>query len=197
MTKQAIRKQYKAIRNAIPIEARAAKSAAISRAVMSSAIYAEADWLYAFLSFGSEAETRGIIEDALARGKHVAVPVTGANGAMEFVVLTSFDELAENAYGVPEPVNGEAVFPSGAEKVLMLAPGLVFGRDGFRVGYGKGFYDRYLCRVREANPQWREVFTCIGIGFEEQLADTVLHDAYDIALDGVWTDKSLISFEHI
>ena len=186
MTKQDLRKLYKKIRDGIPDEVRAAKSAAVCARVLSSAAYAEAERVFVFLSFGGEVDTTGIVVDALARGKRVAVPVTKAGGVMDFVALRSMDDLVLSRFDVPEPSSGEAVLPN--EQTLMLVPGLVFGRDGFRVGYGKGFYDRYLARVM-VDGLW---FPRIGIGFDEQLAESVPHDGFDMALDGVWTDERML-----
>ena len=183
MTKQEIREQYKAIRAAIPGAARAAKSESMCRLFLASEDYAAADCIFAFLPFGAEIDTQSILADAWARGKRVAVPVTKAGGQMDFVALGGINGLVISKFGVPEPREGAIVLP-GAE-TLMLVPGVAFGRDGFRVGYGKGFYDRYLARVMEETPR----FPRIGIGFYEQITDSVPHDDYDIALDRLLTDN--------
>ena len=179
MTKADCRAAYKHIRDNLSPAVRADKSARLRGLLLGSEVYASAGTLFSFLGFGSEVDTKAILTDALAAGKTVAVPVVRKKSAMDFLTITNLDDLLLNRFGVPEPLHGRIVYP--CENDLMLVPGLAFGRDGYRVGYGKGFYDRYLSRVTRPR--------CVGLGFAEQVADTVPHDNYDIALDTILTDN--------
>ena len=179
MTKAEFRARYSHIRDNLSPAVRAEKSARLRGLLLGEERYRATRRLFCFIGFGSEVDTRGIIEDALSGGKTVAVPVVRQAGAMDFIAIGSLDSLKPNRFGVPEPTGGDILLPCKGD--LMLVPGLAFGRDGHRVGYGKGFYDRYLARVTRPY--------CAGIGFAEQLADTVPHDGHDAALDAVLTDQ--------
>jgi len=185
ITKADFRAHYKFIRDNLSPAARADKSTRLRGLLLGSDIYRAAKTLFVFIGFGSEVDTRGIITDALTAGKAVAVPVVRKGGAMDFVAIHSLDDLVPSRFGVPEPMGGDILLPVGDD--LMLVPGLVFGKDGYRVGYGKGFYDCYLSRV--IRPR------CVGLCFAEQVSETVPHDEYDVALDAMLTDKGWMALD--
>ena len=123
-------------------------SEAIERAVLSLDAWRRASLVLAYLSCGSEVETRGLVRAALASGKRVAVPrcVVGTH-RMAWVEIRSLEGLVPGAFGIEEPPEtwpaldeGEALAPG----VVALVPGLAFDRSGMRLGYGGGYYDRFL-----------------------------------------------------
>ena len=101
----------------------------------------------AYLSFGSEVETRGLVRDAWAAGKRVAVPrCDAAARRMAWVELDSLEGLVPGAFGIEEPPADELALDDGrlGEDTVALVPGLLFDRAGMRLGYGGGYYDRFL-----------------------------------------------------
>ena len=124
--------------------------------------YQEAKTIATYLSFPHEFQTQELIEQALKDGKKVLIPKTYPKGRMEFVVYNP-QQLAKTSFGLLEPQGDlEVVEPSQID--LIHVPGLAFTTEGYRIGYGGGYYDRYLehfaghtmstiypCQVQEFN----------------------------------------------
>ena len=103
--------------------------------------YQQADVIATYLAFNFEYDTSLLIEQAQKDGKKILVPKTFSKGKMIFVAYDS-EKLVETRFGLMEPINDEAVAKSEID--LIHVPGLVFNKSGFRIGYGGGYYDRYL-----------------------------------------------------
>lgn len=148
-SKKALRKEMLAIRSSIGAEERARIDADLARNVMSLPEYTRADALFAYLSFGAEVDTRALIEDAWARGIAVALPrcVPGTR-EMTWHRVESFDGLVRSAFGVDEPADDDEtrIDPADYARAIALVPGLTFDPQGYRLGYGGGFYDTFLAR---------------------------------------------------
>ena len=137
-------------------------------------------WLFSFVSYGTEPDTYGIIRQALEEGK-VAVPrVEGSE--MEFYRITSMDELQPGYQGIPEPVTTECV---RAVDGVMLLPGLAFDLEKNRVGYGGGYYDRYLERCN------LKFLTTAGIAYDFQVVDRINTEPFDCRVQWMITDKRI------
>ena len=130
--------------------------------------YKEAKSLYCYLPYNQEVRTWPILAQAKADGKRVAVPKVYGD-KMKFLWLDDFTQVAEGAYTIPEPIFDEPV--ADDETALIIMPGLAFDPAGHRVGYGGGFYDRYL----EAHPHHRLVALCYPFQLFEHL-DVEDHD---------------------
>ena len=134
--------------------------------------------LFIYLSFRSEVETRSLIEILIADGKKVLVPSVGDSENMEAVQFTPQEQLEGDKFGVPTPRSGVI------EKDLVdvcIAPGLAFSPVGDRLGYGKGYYDRFFAR--------RQVGLAIGLCFECQIFSQVPVDQFDHPMDWVLTEE--------
>ena len=178
MDKKSLRREIGAKKSALTPEEVERRSAILAERLFETAQYRAAKSLYAYLSFNQEVRTSSIIERAWADGKRVAVPkVIGKD--MVFIWLDSFDALAPGCYDIPEPIENGPVADDGTALVLM--PGLAFDPEGHRVGYGGGFYDRFL----EAEPNHPLLALC----FDFQLYDRLEVEAHDIPVDVVITDK--------
>ena len=147
--KDALRAQFKRVRSAIPAQERARIDSEIARRVQELPEYAQADALLPYLSFGSEVDTRALIRDAWEQGKVVVLPrcVPGTR-RMEWHRVDSFDGLVTSSFGVEEPADDPAtlVQPDDFTAPVVLVPGLTFDAQGYRMGYGGGFYDVFLSR---------------------------------------------------
>lgn len=146
--KAALRASLLAVRAALTEQGRRRADEAIARRVAALPEFAAADTVLTYLSFGAEVDTRALIRRAWGAGKRVALPccVPGTR-VMEWYVVETLEGLVKCRFGMEEPARDPAcaVDPASAgTRALALVPGLAFDRRGFRVGYGGGFYDRFL-----------------------------------------------------
>lgn len=182
--KQQWRQNMKALRNEISLQKRNQDSQAIRKQMMTQKEYQTAEEILLYVSVGSEVETKALIEQACFDGKKVFVPKVKEQGRMEFFLIHSVSELICGKYHIPEPIEGERFFPKQQKTpVIIVLPGLAFDYRGERLGYGKGYYDRYLQRIRQANCP----YLALGLAFREQVFETIPTDPFDQRLDGIVT----------
>jgi len=143
ITKSELRKEYRNIRNMVPEAVRCSESRRVCERVVAGSLYRESDAVFCYISYGSELETDSLIQRALKDGKTVAVPVIQGKN-MFFCRIHQGMEYQRNEYGIPEPVEKEPVEPEGFSSVLLIVPGLCYDKQGGRIGYGGGYYDRYI-----------------------------------------------------
>lgn len=118
----------------------------IYRRILSLPEYRRADTVFCFVGTSSEIDTVPVLMDAWSRGKRVCVPKCVGKGVMNAYRIDGMEDLREGSYGILEP-GEQAVLVFPEEIDLVLAPCLSCSRDGRRLGYGGGYYDRYLGRV--------------------------------------------------
>lgn len=177
--KKVIRKQIFAARKAHTDQQIDEWSKEIARSVTSLPEYRDAQRIMAYADYNHEVMTRYIIEAAWKDGKEVAVPkVVGQD--MVFYKLTDFSQLEKGYFGIPEPARGEIVEWQDA---VMIMPGVAFDRDNHRVGYGGGFYDRFL----EKHPQIKRV----AVAFEFQMMPEVPTEPTDISPEIIVSEKEI------
>ena len=131
--------------------------------ILNSENYKKAETVFSFVSMGSEVETKDILEQAWKDGKTVAVPKTGKGRVMVFLKIESFADLQKGRFGVMEPVTEAELIPG--EDDLFLVPGALFDRKKNRIGYGGGYYDRFIKKHPHA--------ILIGVGYDFQLVEEV------------------------
>lgn len=174
--KKHLRKQILSRRDALTPQERERAALLVTERICGHQWFYLADTILCFVSYGSEIDTTGILQEALAKGKKVYVPkVIGED--MVFYRMYSLKELQEGYKGIPEPVGDTESFtyePDDAEKVLMLMPGAVFDGQRNRIGYGKGFYDRYL-----ADKEKLQLRT-IAVGYRCQMVEEIPVQEWDI-----------------
>lgn len=143
--KNDIRSLYKAKRKQLAAKEKKLLDEAICRSFVSLATYRFNNTLLAYYPLADEIDCRPIIEDALFRGKRVALPrCMEKSGVMEFYYIKSLDNLEKGIFGLSEPpADSEMYVRSERNAAIMIVPGLVYDRSGYRIGYGKGYYDRY------------------------------------------------------
>ena len=125
-------------------EERASKSRAIGDRLMKTGLWADAKTVFLYMSLPGEVETDRLIAEAWSQGKQVAVPKVTEEGLV-FSKLDSFEELSEGSFHVREPREIREISDGRA---LVIMPGVAFDIKCNRIGYGKGFYDRYLFEHR-------------------------------------------------
>ncbi|MBC2582550.1 5-formyltetrahydrofolate cyclo-ligase [Clostridium sp. DJ247] len=149
--------------------------------VINSSEYKDAKVIFLFVSYKDEIDTHRIIEQALRDEKIVCVPKTiSMKEGMNAIQIKDFQDLVEGNYGILEPKNHELIVKESIIDVSFL-PGLAFDERGGRVGYGGGFYDRFLIKTRSHSKK-------IGIGYSFQVIDEVPMEKHDMFIDGIITD---------
>ncbi len=142
--------------------------------------------LFVYVSFASEVETHSLIRMLLEEGKHVSVPcIDRPSKIMAASRIKSMEhDLAPGCFGILEPVQG-CLHPVEANTIdVVIVPGAAFATDGFRIGYGGGYYDRFLKNCPAVT---------IGIAFDMQVVEQVPHDArWDVPLDYIITECRII-----
>lgn len=142
--------------------------------------YKKADTIFIYVSYNNEADTHRIICHALEHNKKVCVPkvISKAEG-MKAVEIKGFKDLRPGAYGILEPESN--CFTDEKDIDLVILPGLSFDYDGGRLGYGAGFYDRFLCNLREDA-------MLIGIAYKFQIVEKVPMDSHDYYIKKIITN---------
>ena len=166
--KSELRKQVLQEMKALSREQKQFIDQALTERLLKHPFYQEAKVIATYLSFPHEFQTQGLIEQALKDGKKVLIPKTYPKGRMDFVVYEP-QQLVKTSFGLLEPQgNLEVVDVSKID--LIHVPGLVFTTEGYRIGYGGGYYDRYLkhfsghtfstiypCQIRDFIPEKHDI----------------------------------------
>ena len=179
MDKKELRKKYTKVR--ADVEDKEGKDRLIRKNLRELEIYKKAKSVFVFISYKSEVDTRGIIEDILADGKKLLVPLVKGS-EMIAVEVRGIDDLEPNKMGILEPKSGKEV----TDVDLTITPGLAFDKDGYRLGYGGGYYDKFFAKVDTIR---------MGIGYSDQYVESLVHEDYDKALEYLLTEEGLIEFE--
>ncbi len=130
-----------------------------------------------------EVSTIPIIERAWSSGKTVVVPKCDSNNhTMKFYRITSFSQLETVYFGLKEPIVEQTMYYKPEEIDLMIVPGVVFSRNGYRIGYGGGYYDRYLARFRGMK---------ISLAFTVQLQKEVPFERHDVPVEAIITNEGI------
>ncbi len=182
-----LRKQMKEIRAAIPADVREAQNKAITSILLNTSLYESAAFILTYVSYGTEVDTRAFIRQAIRDGKKVYVPRVLNHQKMDFFLCEDLGSLSAGKLGIPEPdPDPENLFPytthislDSAENCMILVPGLAFDSRLGRIGYGGGYYDRYLSHFCKK--------MSIGMAFNEQMIDEVPLGPNDIPMDLVVT----------
>lgn len=183
--KKALRKQILAVRDAIPADVRRECSRQILERLCGAPFYRKADSILTYVNYKSEVETTDLVNRALADGKRVFAPKVSGE-TMEFYQITGMNDFREGYQGIREPVSGQIFGPeTDTGHTLMLMPGAVFDENCRRIGYGKGFYDKYLKRISEKGI----VLQTLALGFECQVLSEIPSETHDVRPQMVLTEK--------
>lgn len=137
-----------------------------------------------YMPFRKEVDLKPLIEAAWAKGKWIAAPICGEQCSMLPALITDFEkDLEPGSWNILEPKEGlQSVQPEDLD--LVIVPGVAFDKRGNRLGYGAGYYDRFLPRLRPGVP-------FISVCFELQIEDNVYPDSHDIPMRRVITEKHI------
>lgn len=181
--KSELRDRYKALRRNMEPSFKESCDATIAKRVVGLWQYAKNRRLFTYVSTAIEVDTRRIIERALADGKQVAVPrcVPGTRD-MEFYLIRGLDELEPGTFGVLEPRPDPARLVKDFSSGLCLIPALCYDWHGYRLGYGKGYYDRFLANFGGH---------MVGICYSECVRRKLPHGRFDRPAELLVTERYL------
>ena len=179
--KNNFRTQLKQFRAEMSPEYKADCDAAIAQEFFRSTSYTRSNVILTYVSTAIEVDTKEIILTALADGKRVACPrcIDGTRN-MDFYYINSWDDLSKRSFGVLEPEADEAMLFKGADRPICIVPGLAFDHWGYRLGYGKGYYDRFLAGYKG----WT-----VGLCYSGCIEYKLPHGRYDRPVDRLITEK--------
>ncbi|MCE5231433.1 5-formyltetrahydrofolate cyclo-ligase [bacterium] len=185
--KRALRKRASGRRSALGAEWRARASAAAAQNASRFIHESGAKTVALFASFGDEIDTHGLIRELLKKGIGVALPlVVRGEKRIEMRRIDRFPEDCRGgAYGIlePDPALCPEIVPASRFDVIFV-PGLLFTREGWRLGYGGGYYDRLLKEDHTA--------LAVAFGFSKQIVDDLPHDAWDRPVNRIVTEAGII-----
>jgi 5-formyltetrahydrofolate cyclo-ligase len=181
--KKNLRAEARALRRLMDPAEKIRKDAAITDHFLAAEPYLRAKTILCYASLPSEVNTGSIIDAALAGGKRVAVPVcVPGTRRMDFCLIASREQLVPGSFGVPEPRPGECRKLEDFAGSLCVVPALYYDLRGYRLGYGGGYYDRFLGDY----PGFR-----IGIVYDSCLLPRLRRGRFDVAVNAVVTEKGL------
>ena len=181
--KQFLREHFLAVRSAIDADTRKNASEQALASLLEFDSRCPSKTLFIYMDFRSEFPTGGFIDAWLGSGRTVAVPRVEGNDIV-FYFISSSKDLERGSFGILEPVSG-CLRADGDDcrEGIVLVPGLAFSSDGARLGYGAGYYDRYLKCHKFKN--------VIGLCFEVQIADGLPLTPYDVPMEMLLTERGL------
>ncbi len=168
------------------------RAAAITGILTRTSWWREASVVLAFLSMPDEMDTGPLIRAAMEAGKQVGVPRIAGEELVFHRLGGSAARLNAGPYGIPEPAPDLPVISAESirgRRVLVVTPGLAFDAGLNRLGRGKGFYDRFLGRLRGSGGGG---VRAVGVCFSEQLVEQVPVDGHDQPLDGLVTERGVL-----
>lgn len=186
LNKKNLREKFKAERSLLTNEGIEKHSKDIFSTLKKLDSYKNAKRIMTFVSMENEVQTHPLIEDAIEEGKSIIVPIT-VDKTHELLLseLYSLSELAFAEFNIEEPKEEFVRLVKPETIDLVLVPGLALAKDGHRVGYGGGYYDRFLSKLDKSVPK-------IAIGFDLQVVNRVPVEDFDIPVDIIVTEKRTI-----
>lgn len=141
--------------------------------------------IFIYVGFGSEINTSNYIEEFLKMDKNILIPRTEIESKkMDAVQIQNLCDLEKDKYGILEPKKSINAF-NKSEINLVILPGVVFSESGDRIGYGGGYYDRYLKTLKSSVPK-------IALCYEFQIQNNIISEPHDIKADYIITEKRII-----
>ena len=181
------------IKSELRKEARAKRKSILNRETLDAKIanslfnldeYIEAKTVLIYVSLMDEIKTDEIINHTLQTGKKVAVPFCKDScGNMDFYLIDSLEQLEAGSFNVREPKIDECEIFSDFSDSILIVPGMMFDEEGYRLGYGKGYYDRFISKYGNLS---------VGLCYDEMLVKSIPRDEFDKSVDIIITQSRII-----
>lgn len=181
--KQELRQKYKQYRREITDDERALLDLALCRNITELASFRYAETVLMFYPTFREPNILDVAKEALRRGKRIAFPVCDVEShTMTFKYVSSLDELSRGSYSIPEPSEDCEAY-GGEDSTLCLVPALAFDRSGYRLGYGGGYYDRFLKSFSG---------TSLGVIYDRFICPELPVGYYDVTTDIIISERGKV-----
>jgi len=183
--KDDIREEYKQRRVEMPIEERHRRDESICHVAEGLVSFRYAEYVLLYAATEGEIDVNAIAELALEKGKKVCFPrCDKKTHTMTYHIVNSLDELAVDSYGILEPAEDAPIYEPEKDTgaAVCFVPGLVYDKAGYRLGYGKGFYDRYLSAFSGCT---------IGVVYSDYILPVVPRGRFDVSVDILLTEKGV------
>lgn len=179
--KKALRKHFKEIRLGMSASDRKQADVAVQQAFLDSEEYKNCTTVLTYVSSDIEVSTVEIVKKAL-KSKIVLCPRCEKSGnVMYFYRINSTDDLKEGRFGIYEPDESCEKY-CDFDNAVCIVPALSYDKDGYRLGFGMGFYDRFLADFNGKK---------LGLCYDNCMSERIWHDSYDISVDKIFTDKKI------
>lgn len=179
--KYRMRAKHKALRAAVLPEEKVRRDRLILEHIVSTMAYGQARQILLYASLPTEIDTDGLFAHALAAGKHCLYPRCVQNHQMIYHYVENLDQLTCSTMGIREPAQTAPVYQSQSSD-LCIVPALSYDSSGYRMGYGGGFYDRFL-------PGFSGV--TVGICYDEDIETRLPRGRYDVRVDILMTESGI------
>lgn len=182
-TKNELRKIFREKRR--NIENKHIKDDLLCKNVLNSDLYRNAEQVLCYFPLDGEIDTRQIIFSALSDNKRLALPYcTDTDGNMDFYYINSYDNLKEGSFGIMEPDIDVCTKVACFDGSICIVPAFSFDKKGYRLGYGKGYYDKFLKKF---------TFNSIGLCYNNFLSNELPADSFDVAVNFIATEDKFIA----
>ncbi len=182
--KKELRRYFKKKRN--ELSDKEALSELIIKKLVSTAAYKNADTLLLYYAVSGEVETKALFRKALSDGKRAAFPLClDGDGHMEFYLVTDENDFVDEMYSIKAPDKSRCQKLKHTKNAICLVPGLSFDKKGYRLGYGKGYYDRYLKSFEGLS---------VGVCYDSLLSESLPWEQTDEKVSLLITDKQIYNF---
>lgn len=184
-----LRKKYRSIRETMDKDKKGMMDRKIERRFLLLDKYERSNIIFTYVSKEIEVDTYRIMNEAWLDKKLVAVPKCNAtNRSMDFYIIKSLDDLEKGMFGVYEPIESKCELVTDFSSGVCIVPGFCFDTYGYRLGYGQGYYDRFLPRFKG---------TTVGLCYSNCTNFKLPHGKYDRVVDVLVTDKYVKKFYHL
>ena len=177
--KKTLRKKFISERNSLASDYRNSSTNTIFATLEEQNFFESSEKIFIYVGFGSEITTETFIKKWINK-KQIFVPKID-NNTMNLVHITSLEELTEGYFGILEPTNCN-YFTGNID--LVITPSIVFDKKGYRLGYGKGYYDKYFAKNKYK--------TSIGLSYDKLLQERVPTDKHDKKVDIIITEEKTL-----
>ncbi|WP_165875968.1 5-formyltetrahydrofolate cyclo-ligase [Hazenella coriacea] len=165
-------------------------STKISERIIQQSFYQQSQTILCYMAFRNEVDLRGVMEDAWAQGKQVLLPkVNPADRTMKCIQVKQMSDLQPGSYGIMEPLDDSTKVVPPTEIDLVLVPGVAFDLQGYRLGYGGGYYDRFFSPTSSTPIR-------VGVAFPEQVVSDVYPERHDQPMHFVITSTNVLRTVH-
>lgn len=182
--KNRIRDESKLFRENLSVDKKLRLDQKIANKLLNLWYFRERELILTYVSNQIEIDTSFIINKSLEQGKKVAVPrcINGTSN-MDFYIIETFEELSAGSFGILEPADCIGKKVLDYESGLCIVPALSFDENGFRLGFGKGYYDRFLSNVN---------VNTVGLCYDDCIYEKLPHGRYDKKVDMIVTESRII-----